>query len=54
MSRIPTDEFDNQQDQPDNQDRMSDEGAQRAQQDEIEEALRKRKIYPDIKAPTGD
>lgn len=53
MSRIPTDEFDNQQDQPDDEDRMKDQGAQRVQQDEIEQALRNRKTYPEIKAPTG-
>ena len=53
MSRIPTDEFDNQQDQPDDQDRMADQGSQREQQDEIDEALRNRKTFPEIKAPTG-
>jgi hypothetical protein len=54
MSRIPTDAFDNQQDQPDTEDRMEDQGSQQVQQDEIEEALRKRKTYPEIKAPTGE
>lgn len=53
MSRIPTDAFDNQQDQPDDEDRFEDQGSQRVQQDEIEEALRNRKTFPDIKPPTG-
>jgi hypothetical protein len=53
MSRIPTDEFDNQQDQADNEDKLQDQGSQQVMQDEIEEALRNRKTYPEIKAPTG-
>ena len=54
MSRIPQDEFDNQQDQPDVQDRDEDQAAQKVQQDEIEEALRRRPTFPEIKAPSGD
>jgi hypothetical protein len=41
MSRIPTDRFDNQQDQADNQDRDADQAAQQSQQDELNEALAK-------------
>ncbi len=40
MSHIPTDRFDNQQDQPDNQDRDADEASQQVQEYELQEALR--------------
>ena len=53
MSHIPTDEFDNQQDQADNEDKMQDQGSHKVMDDEIAEALRNRKTFPEIKAPTG-
>jgi len=41
VSHIPSDRFDNQQDQPDNQDRDADEASQKVQADELAEALRR-------------
>ncbi len=41
MSRIPTDRFDNQQDQADNQDRDADQASHQLQEDELQEALRR-------------